>query len=186
MSRIRGRSEDKTFVYMWSGARHMLGLARQSEEGQVYTLISAQVFSAFMVEAYLNHLGCLKHEDWLQTERRRSKYAKLRSLAEEAGLQIDMNVRPYSSITELFERRDSMAHGMTEVREVDEEVQAHLSIAQSLIRVGWQAGITVEQTESLLGDAVTAIRTMHEAAGYQGDPFATSGSELYALPNRGA
>ena len=55
MARIRGNATTKTFVYMRTGARHMLELAKASRDGQLYTCVSSLVLSAFMLEAYLNH-----------------------------------------------------------------------------------------------------------------------------------
>ena len=73
MARIRGNATTKTFVYMRTGARHMLELAKASREGQLYTCVSSLVLSAFMLEAYLNHLGRLKNPDWDAIERKYSK-----------------------------------------------------------------------------------------------------------------
>jgi len=166
---------------MWLGARHMLSLAKASRDGQLYTCLSALVLSAFMIEAYLNHLGRLKKSDWDSLERRYPKTRKFQMFADEAKLAISLNERPYKSLVTLFAYRDSMAHGRTVTEEVDAEVQSGLSISASIPGAEWQEFATVKTAEQLLTDAEVIIRELHQASGFTDDPFGSGGSGLYAL-----
>lgn len=186
MGRIRGRSTTKTFVYMWIGARHMLGLAKESKEGQLYTCLSALVLSAFMLEAYLNHLGGLKHKDWDTRERKQSKTQKFHTFATEAGINENLTERPYKSLVTLFAYRDSMAHGKTVTEEIDAEVDIGSSISASIPRAEWQQFATLETVEELLTDAVAIIRQLHAASGYRDDPFGSGGGGLFVDVHREA
>ena len=38
--------------------------AKASEDGRFFNLLYAMVFSAFCLEAFINHLGKLKHPNW--------------------------------------------------------------------------------------------------------------------------
>ena len=49
---IGGRNTTVTFAYMHIGAKFMLKLAEEDEEGQLYTLVASLIFSAFTLEAY--------------------------------------------------------------------------------------------------------------------------------------
>jgi hypothetical protein len=179
VSRIQGESTSKSFVYMWIGARHMLRLAKESQDGQLYTCLSCMVLTAFMLEAYFNHLGQLKHADWEKIERKLSKAKKFTKLANAAGLEPKMNDRPYSSLLRVFAFRDAMAHARTMKEQIDVEVELGDSIAKSLPGPEWQEMITVENAEEILEDAVSIIRELHKAAGYIDDPFATGGGGVY-------
>jgi len=66
-AQVRGRKTTVTFAYMHKGAKYMLELAQNTQEGQLYTTVAALVFSAFTLEAYLNHLGKLRNKEWDET-----------------------------------------------------------------------------------------------------------------------
>ena len=159
----------------------MLNLAKESQDGQLYTCVSALVFSAFMLEAYLNHLGRLRHANWDDIERRYPKLKKYLMFAKDAKLQVQMEKRPYISLNRLFAFRDSMAHGKTISEEIDVEIEVSQSLASSPPRSEWQQFASAETAEELLNDAVALIRELHKASGYRGDPFGSGGGGLYAV-----
>lgn len=177
--RLNGEVSSKSFVYMWIGARHMSDLARGSQDGQLYTCLSCMVLTAFMLEAYFNHLGQLSHTNWKEVERKLPKAKKFARFSKDAGLTPKMDCRPYSSLIRLFAFRDAMAHGRTLTEEIDMEFDFDESIAKSLPGPSWQQLITLEHAEELLEDAVAIIRELHEASGYKDDPFATGGGGVY-------
>ena len=181
MARIRGNATTKTFVHMWIGAGHMLELAKASRYGQLYTCVSSLVLSAFMLEAYLNHLGRLKNPDWDAIERKYPKTQKFQMFAREAGLNVALNDRPYLSLVPLFDYRDSMAHGKTVTEEIDAEIQIESSISAAIPGAEWQQFATVEKAEELLTDAVSIVRKLHAGSGYRDDPFGSGGGGLYAI-----
>lgn len=181
ISRLRGRSTTKTFVYMWIGARHMLDLAKQSQDGQLYTCVSALVLSAFMLEAYFNHLGRLQHENWDDIERKYPKLKKFKMFARNAKLKVDMSKRPYSSLVRLFAFRDTLAHGKTVTEQIDLEIEVKGSLAKSLPRSKWQEFASIETTEELFKDAVALVCVLHKATGHRGNPFGSGGGGIYTL-----
>ncbi|MDS0850435.1 hypothetical protein [Burkholderia cenocepacia] len=159
----------------------MLDLAKASKDGQLYTCLSALVMSAFMLEAYLNHLGGLKFKDWDARERTLSKLKKFRTFAAQSGIKLNFTERPHKSLVTLFAYRDSMAHGKTVTEEIDAEIDIDSSIATSIPSAGWQQFATLETAEELLTDAVAIIRQLHTTSGYHDDPFGSSGGGLYAI-----
>ena len=181
MARIRGNATTKTFVYMRTGARHMLELAKASRDGQLYTCVSSLVLSAFMLEAYLNHLGRLKNPDWDAIERKYPKKQKFQMFAEKAGLNITLSDRPYRSLVTLFDYRDSMAHGRTVTEDIDTGIQIESSISAAIPGAEWQQFATVEKAEELLTDAVSIVHELHAASGYRDDPFVSGGGGVYAI-----
>ncbi|PNG53307.1 MULTISPECIES: hypothetical protein [unclassified Variovorax] len=181
-ARVRGRQTTNTFVYMNIGAKHMLEQAEQPQDGQLYTLTSSLVFSAFTLEAYLNHLGALKHSNWDEIERRYGKRRKYEMLAQEAGLQIDFNRRPYRTLVELFAFRDRMAHGRT----VTEDVSVLIDVtAPRLPQItndsDWQALATIENARAAIEDVEALVRELHSGSGYPRNPFASAGGGFYGV-----
>ena len=182
--RVKGEATSISFVYMWMGACHMLRLAKDSQDGQLYTCLSCMILTAFMLESYFNHLGQLHYADWEEGERKLPKAKKFRKFAEAAGLKLKMDARPYSSLIRLFAFRDAMAHARTLKGEIDLEVEEGESLAKSLPGPEWQQMITVENAEELLTDALAIIRELHKAMGHSDDPFAIGGGGIY-LASRG-
>ena len=77
---VSGRQTTNTFAYMFVGAKAMLNQAERDQNGQLYNLVSCLIYCAFTIEAYLNHLGQLKHNDWDRKERSLSKLKKFKTL----------------------------------------------------------------------------------------------------------
>ena len=157
----------------------MLDIARLSEEGQPYTCVASLTFSAFMLEAYFNHLGSLRIREWDEVERKYAKLEKYKKFAKAAGIGVNLNIYPQKSLVELFAFRDSMAHGKTTAGNIDIEIEGALH--PSFPTAGWQSFATLSNSERLLADAVLLITELHKACGYRGDPFSIAGGGLYSV-----
>jgi hypothetical protein len=77
-------------------------------------LSASMVFSAFTVEAFLNHVGANRTTFWSTVERKLSPPDKLGLLATFLGLEIDFSKRPFQTFRRMFRLRDALAHGKTE------------------------------------------------------------------------
>lgn len=179
---VHGKKTTITFVYMHTGAKHMLELAEQSQDGQLYTLVASLVFSAFTLESYLNHLGQLRHSDWDKIERKYPKLKKFTMFCEAAKLEVDLTARPYSTMVELFAFRDQMAHGKTTTEAVRTMIDAQGPRLPHINNdTEWQAFATIERARQGIEDVVALVKELHKASGYTGNPFARSGSGIYVV-----
>lgn len=181
-ARVSGRQTTITFVYTHTGAKHMLELAEATRDGQLYTATSALVYCAFTLEAYLNHLGKLRHAGWDDVERSYGKRRKYEMFAQAAGLQIDYARRPYSTLVELFAFRDCMAHGKTETENVSVLIDANAPrLPQIVSNSDWQAFATIENARQAISDVERLVRELHAASGQRGDPFERAGGGRYGV-----
>lgn len=181
-ARVSGRQTTITFVYTHTGAKHMLELAEATRDGQLYTATSALVYCAFTLEAYLNHLGKLRHAGWNDVERSYGKRRKYEMFAQAAGLQIDYARRPYSTLVELFAFRDRMAHGKTETENVSVLIDANAPrLPQIVSNSDWQAFATIENARQAISDVERLVRELHAASGQRGDPFERAGGGRYGV-----
>ena len=180
--RVKGRKTTITFVYMHIGAKDMLERAEKSQEGQLYAVVASLMFSAFTLEAYLNHLGKLRNKEWDQIERKYPKLEKFRTFASAAGLTLDFNARPYRTLVELFQFRDRMAHGKTTTENVAAEIDVDgPRLPQINSDADWQALATIERASDAIKDVEALVKELHAASGYSGNPFDRSGSGLYGV-----
>jgi hypothetical protein len=182
-AQVRGRKTTVTFAYMYKGAKCMLELAENSREGQLYTTVAALVFSAFTLEAYLNHLGKLRNKEWDEIERKYSKFEKYKLFASASGIKFDcFRVRPYCTLKELFEFRDRMAHGKTTTENID----LSINIVENLLpqlnsESDWQAFATLEKAQIAIKDVELLVKELHLASGYSGNPFSKLGGGVYGI-----
>ena len=179
---VRGQFETIAFAYMNIGATHMLELAESSDDGQLYNLISSITFSAFTLEAYFNHLGSHLHGDWLEKERKLPKLKKYKYFCKDLKIDIDFNKRPYSTITKIFSFRDTMAHGKTTSDEINKEIAIEIGNPTNFsVGAPWLDFSTIENAKMVLNDMQQVIKELHLAAGFEGDPFSSSGSGLLTM-----
>ena len=178
---VSGNSTVYTYGWMYKNAKISLKNAQENKEGKFFNVMNCIVYSAFAVEAYFNHLGSKKYDDWDAKERKLSKKKKLNYLAKELGIDIDSDKRPFRSILEAFRYRDSLAHGRTEnitksmlVEFVDEDDLAFM------IKSGWFEFTELENAERIFDDMVKLITEFHQAASLEVSPFVSLFSESYS------
>jgi hypothetical protein len=127
-----------TVGYLRQVSWHTLNTAKENEKGSYLNLMASTVFSAFTIEAYLNHLGEEIIPFWSIIERNLSPYKKLEVIAMQLRKNIDFGRRPFSSFKSIFQFRDFLAHGRTE--HLDDEGLQNLSEGDipELPKTQWQ------------------------------------------------
>lgn len=140
----------KTYVYLYNIAQLSIEEAKNEDDNEVifYKCMTAVVFLAFCIEAYLNHLGVDKIENWDEDFERLSPLAKLRLLMNSYG-KIDLGIRPFQSFLEIFKIRNQLAHAKTVwvAEKYPKEPMAK-----------WQRSCTVPNVEKLYADTEEMIR----------------------------
>jgi len=126
---VEGTSYVVTYGRLLQVARQGLRQAKAEKEGSVHNLVSSIVFSAFSVEAYLNHVGAMLYpsewKDRLPTRK------KLEFLSQKLGLTPDFLERPFSSFDAMFRFRNCLAHGRTE--ELTDDYETYLNDEHGLV-----------------------------------------------------
>lgn len=186
-AQVRGRKNTVTFAYMHKGAKYMLELAENTRDGRLYTTVAALVFSAFTLEAYLNHLGKLKNKEWGEIERKYSKFEKYKIFACASGINFDnFRLRPYCTLKELFEFRDRMAHGKTTIENIDLSIDMVDDLLPQLnSESDWRSFATLEKAQIAIRDVEALVKELHLANGYSGNPFSKLGGGVYGITYEG-
>lgn len=184
--RVTGKKDMVTFAYMRLGAKHMLKLAEESQKGQLYLLVASLIFSAFTLEAYLNHLGKLRNKEWDEIERKYPKLDKYKLFSAAANVRVDFGVRPYRTLIELFNFRDHMAHGKT-IREQPFAIDVNANedyLPQILVENDWQAAVTLEMARHAIADVEVLIKELHSSSGFSDNPFNKLGGASYSVAQK--
>jgi len=170
-----------TFVYLYVAATDALNKAKTIEEGSFYQMMSALVFSAFAVEACLNHVGEKKIEFWDEIETIKP-LSKLKVLFSYLKLDFDTSRRPLQTIKLLFKFRNLMAHGRTEkIEKSGTRKKPKLSPDENLIEAQWQKFCTIKNAQRAIEDVEVIIEDLCKAAGL--DPPGLLSSSFYAIGN---
>ncbi|WP_192035071.1 hypothetical protein [Halomonas sp. YLGW01] len=183
---VSGRQTTNTFAYMFVGAKAMLEQAERDQNGQLYNLVSCLIYCAFTIEAYLNHLGQLKHDDWDRKERSLSKLKKFKTLCGEADIEPDFSQRPYSTLHELFAFRDRMAHGKTTTESVRKEVDLPGDSFRLTTESEWQEYSTIGNARRAIEDTEQLVKELHKKSGQNGNPMNYLGGGIFGVQRHNA
>ena len=111
--RVSKEGQVNTYALMWNASWSFLKTAEQEVEGSYYQIMASLIFTAFTMEAYLNHLGKQLLQCWNEIEISLSPSKKLRLLAEKIGIEIHERKRPFQTVFNIFKFRNWFAHGKT-------------------------------------------------------------------------
>jgi len=170
--KITRHREVHTYCELWWTAHSMLMQGRSEEDTSHSQFMGSLVFTAFSLEAFLNHIGPKLFQCWSDLERLGPK-EKLNVLAEKLGVTVDYGKRPWQIIKNLFEFRNDLAHGKS-IKVLEENVVTlsrynHRSIV--LARTRWEKFCTHENAERAREDVEKIVHTLSEASGLEEHPF---------------
>lgn len=175
-----------TFAFLSAAGDHALSDGKARCEGSFFEWMTAAVFSAFSVEAYLNHLGPQRFKCWGELERL-SVEAKLSLILEDLGERPDFSRRPFQTVKMLLRLRNQLAHGKTE-RVEEETIQSLFPGERPRYPAAkWETLCTQEHAERFREDSVAVIRQIDEWSG-RANPFLFSleeGSSTTSPPVEG-
>lgn len=160
-----------TVGYLRMVSWQALEAAKESERGSYYNLMASLVFSAFTIEAYLNHLGANVIPFWSIIERNLSPAKKLEIIVVQLAKPIDYGCRPFQSFKSIFQLRDFLAHDRTEY--LAEESIQFLSDGDKpeLPKAKWQKQVTIENVQRYFDDTKEIIEYLHSASGLDFNPL---------------
>lgn len=157
-----------------TGAWALIDEIEEDIAGHGFAYLGSILFSAFMIEAYLNYLGSLKLESsWSQVERALSPEAKLRLLAGMIGLHLDFGKPPFQTFKELFKLRNAISHAKPELihtPEIDwpeDEVAPYIPLTGKSL---FYEPPSREKARRILEYAEQIIETLHSKANIEDYP----------------
>ncbi len=149
---------------------------KQLKKRVFYEYMASLLFSAFTFEAYLNHLGDKRFKkDWHDLEKLHW-LEKLIVIENNIGLKIDKSRRPFQTIKNLFNFRNSIAHGKSEfLTETKIKINEFDIYREELPKTKWEKYCTLENAERAKTDVKKMITKLHKKAGYDEDTLFHSG-----------
>jgi hypothetical protein len=178
--RLRGyqppqENTPRAHVYCWIAARKALKQAKQQESGRFYACMTAGVFSAFTIEAFLNHLGQRRVQEWNALERKLGPQEKLILLKQMLHFSADTSKRPFQTLRDILRLRNSLAHGKTDTVDTNLIVDDPSEEAVRYPKPDWMKLCSLSSVTRMVEDAEAMARDLNTQSGSKRDPFASPG-----------
>jgi len=163
-----------TYITMWWASGQFLENGLQEAKGSKNQYMASLVFTAFALEAYLNHIGTKLYKSWGALERPLGPRQKLNLVAERLGIIIHYGERPWEVMGQLFGFRNDIAHGKSVVLEESKVVplsEFSDEHAFEFIKTKWERYCTKENAMRAREDVQNIMETMHKAARFEDNPY---------------
>lgn len=172
---VTSEREVITYAEFWHTSFCLLEMTKEIEEGSYHLIMGSLVFTAFAFEAFLNHTGKKVYFCWDDLEKLNPK-EKLNVISEKIELEVDYGIRPWQSMTELFQFRNDIAHGKTHNISISkiESLDKHNKNSSPLkyrAESRWEKYCTRTNAEKARQDVVAMVNAIYSAAKMEGYPF---------------
>jgi hypothetical protein len=171
---VQASNTTNTYVYCFIAAKQALEHA-EKQEGRLYFCMTAGLFAAFTIEAYLNHIGQDKVRNWNILERKLGPREKLALLQGIFSLKADQSKSPFQSLNTILSLRNSIVHGKTETITSDTIVNEDEVGEAEYPQTDWKKLCTVSSVTKMVNDVEAMVISIHHQLGYKRDPFASPG-----------
>ena len=164
-----------TYAEMWHTSYCLLVKGQEELRMSVHQFRASLIFSAFTLEAYLNHIGSKTFSCWEDLERLSPK-EKLNVIADRLDVEIDYGKRPWQIMKKLFQFRNDIAHGKS-IKVKSEKIlplenHSDDDFHELFERTRWEKYCTEKNALRAREDVEAIVKIMHRAAGFENDfPF---------------
>jgi len=156
-----------TYLEMWRVSYWTMRQAEKEVEGSYFQIMASLIYTAFTLEAYLNHIGKQIFGCWDDLERL-SPRKKLNVIAEKLGVEKDDGERPFQTVKKLFDFRNDVAHGKTiflktedEIRIVDSKLDDYM---HKPLEAEWEKYCTQDNAKLAREDVESIMWKFHKAS----------------------
>lgn len=128
-----------TYSEHWHSSRTFLKLGIENPKGSYHQFLGSIVFTAFTLEAFLNHVGEALFKSWPELEKLTPK-GKIDVIAEKLGIAVNYGSMPWQIVPEIIGVRNKIAHGKNELLQ-DERmltVDTYDEKMGEILRAPWQ------------------------------------------------
>lgn len=163
--RVTSRKTLPTYSRLRGVSWFALRLAEKGETGWMHHCMTAMLFSAFCIEAFLNHLGDQQLPFWEPLKKKLSPYEKLQVLSTIFGFTPDFGVRPYQTFKSIFKLRDLLVHGKTETLTLEGEFILSPGEMPPEPLSEWEQLISLEGARRFVEDTKLIVQDLYSHAG---------------------
>jgi len=162
--KVKGKKTDKPYSTFANGAYFFYQKMQEVEEGKSFYIIGTMIFSAFVMEAYLNHVGKLKIDNWEKIEKSLSPKEKIKLFIEKFNLIVDLGKSPFQTLHDLFQFRQLIVHGKTKI--IEHEFVTDRDVTKDFfpidLKSDWEYDIKLENGIRYFEDTKNMVEELHQ------------------------
>ncbi|GEM_PF-5680706 len=176
-NKVKSSGEEYLFPMLFNISQS--ALLRAQKNPDTYEFVVVNVFAAFAMEAYLNHVAEKKISVWKNIAPKLRRDEKLSQIWKSLGFCPDLSKRPFSTLAQLFSFRDKIAHGVTDSFETEKTHYLYEQEKPQLRKAGWESACNYKTALRFLADVRAIVDELRARAGLN-DPFiATSAKQKW-------
>mgnify|MGYP001568389858 CR=1 FL=1 len=180
--KIEKEREVKTYAELWHTSYCLLKKGEDDTRGSIHQFMASIVFTAFTLEAYLNHIGPKIFSCWDDLERLSPK-EKLNVISDRLKVKIDYGVRPWQVMKDLFGFRNDIAHG----KSIKIKANVILPLEQNsddtlygFEKTKWEKYRTKKNAIKAREDVESIINILYKTSGIKSDYPFVKGFQLHS------
>jgi hypothetical protein len=181
MDKVRVTQERKVITYadFWQTSRVLLEKAQAEPRGSYYLVLGSLVFSAFALEAFLNHLGESTFKSWNDLESI-SVRAKVSVICERIGVEPNWGAQPWQIIPEIIGFRNKVAHGKNAMLKFEAIVSKdrYEEVLHQFLFADWQQYATQENAMRVRASLEELFKLLHKKAAIENDYLFHHGTQI--------
>jgi len=166
----------KVWAELWHTSYCLYVNGFENPKGSCHQFRASLIFTAFALEAYLNHVGNKLFKEWKELERLSPK-GKLIIIADKLEINIKYGHRPWQVLNKLIGFRNYNAHGKPEhtitnrcIYKIEDDVDKILGV---LIMTEWEEYCDQNTTLRAREDVENIIKLLYSRCNIKNDyPFA--------------
>jgi len=160
---------------MWHTSYCLLAKGQEELKMSFHQFRASIIFTAFTIEAFLNHIGVETFSCWKDLERLSPK-EKMNVIADRLNVDINYGKRPWQIMKDLFQFRNDIAHGKSikvkSERILPLEEHSEDDFNELFERTRWEKYCTEKNAVRAREDVEAIVNILHTAAGLKDDfPF---------------
>ncbi len=164
-----------TYVHLYHAAYCALENAKSSSKGDdcMYCCMSANLMTAFCVEAYLNHICESLFPFWNEEMKKDLRTEnKLHLVFHTLEMKQESGKRPYQSLKDIWKFRNIVVHAKTERIQDKSNGKIPISdLSNHYTKSWWEGQCKIGVTKKWLEDIELIIKEIHKKQGNEDDPF---------------
>lgn len=158
-----------TYAILWNTSWCLLEAGKERVEGSFHQFLSSIAFTAFTLEAFLNHVGKQLFNSWPEIDPL-SPWAKLSLVCEKLDIKIEKGKKPWQTLAKIIRIRNQIAHGKS-IELKDKYVEKYSEECNpsrpDQIKSEWEAFSTAKNAELAREEVRSVIMTIQKKLGVE-------------------
>jgi len=167
----------KAYAEHWNTSGFFLKQGRADIKGSYYMFLASLSYSAFALEAFLNHIGKGTFECWEDMDRLSPK-GKLNAICEKLSVQQDYSSLPWQVVPELIGFRNKSVHAKSQSlksSKIVTEQDGYENLMHEFLVSDWMEFVTESNASKVRLNLEKIMQSIHEVSTYREDSLFSPG-----------